>query len=184
MAGSPKFLGQKDHDFFKSLTAEVSDLFFREVEIRVIDRDSTVVDPLYTESKNIKYKKFSVRAQLDIRPKQTTLKKFGLDEDRQLIVTIESSVLTRGDESYPDGFPVPSEGDLMIVEGEAYEVMDEQRVDYWWHTESAFTHLFSLVRLRDRSIADQKPVDPANPAGPVEVPTYAGKHNPYPGEEE
>lgn len=180
---APTFLSEKDQAFYKGLTAEVADLFLREVEVRIIDRDNTIVDPQYTESKNIKYKSYTVRCQMDIRPKKTKLTKFGIDEARDLIITIESAVLERGNEDYPEGFPVPGPGDVVLVTGDAYEIMDQQDVDFWWHTETAFTYMFTLNRLRDRSIEDSELVDPANPAGPTQVPTYADKYNPYPGEE-
>lgn len=179
----PKFLSQRDLNFFKSMTAEVADMFFREVEFFIIDRENTVVDPEYTESKNIKYKSFSVRAQMDIKPNKAALKKFGIDETRDVMITVEKAVFERGNEDYPDGFPVPGPGDLAVIVGVKYKIMDDQEVDYWWHTETPFTHVFTLNRLRDRSIKDDELVDPANPAGPTQVPTYSYKDNPYPGEE-
>ena len=179
----PKFLSPKDLNFFKDMTAEVADTFFREVEFFIIDRDSTVVDPQYTESKNIKYKSFKVRAQMDIKPKKAKLTKFGIDAHRDMVVTVESSVFERGNEDYPEGFPVPSPGDVVLITGSKYEVMDAQDIDFWWHTETAFTYMFTLNKLRDRSINDEQLVDPANPAGPTEVPSYSYKDNPYPGDE-
>jgi hypothetical protein len=180
----PTFLQDKDMTFYQGLTAEVADMFFREVEFRVIDRDKTVVDPQYTESKNIKYKSFVVRCQMDIKPKITKLTKFGIDEARDMMITVEPIMFTRGDENYPNGFPIPSEGDVVVITGDAYEIMDSQEVDYWWHTENAFTYMFTLNRLRDRSINDETLIDPANPAGPTKVPTYADKLTPYPGEQD
>lgn len=177
-----KFASPKDLNFFKAITADVADLFLREVEFRVIDRNATVVDPQYTESKNIKYISFMARAQMDIKPKKTKLTKFGIDEARDLIVTVEASILSRGDDNFPNGFPIPGEGDLIMVVGDLYEIMDQQEMDYWWHSETNFTYAFFLNRLRERSINDNVLVDPMNPAGRLETPSYATKDDPYPGE--
>lgn len=172
----PFFFLKKDADFLQGIMAEVADLFLREVELRLINRTRTQVESLYTESKNIKYDSFICRAQVELTPKKAKLTKFGLDENRELIVYIEAAVLIR------DGIRTPSQGDVIVVEGEQYEILDEQKVGYFGHQENSFTYLFACNRLRDRSINDEQLVDANNPAGEVEVPHYV-KDNDYPGEE-
>lgn len=201
MAGRPQTLTPvSDIDFMRSITQEVSDLFFREIEVFPIDREATVVDSLYGESKNRKFRpSFFVRAQVELTPKKAVLTKFGLDEPRDLMINMDAGVLKRGTgvitkgqiealySTASGGFPVPDVGDILVVQDEKYEVLDNIKIDYFWHSESNLTYTLMCNRYRgdkdNRSVADEVPVDPvANPTGPTQVPTYTTETD-FPGED-
>jgi hypothetical protein len=188
MPAPPKWTPSRDIDFYSRINLEAAQLYYREMQVHKLDRIATSMDERYYESKNVVYRPFNVRAMCVINPKKTMLKKFGLDDYRDLLVAIPVAVLRKGTGEggdYPEsagGFPLPLEGDLFVLEGEKYEVMDERREDYWWHTESNLTHTFVCNRLRDRSIDDEALVDENNPAGPVAVPKYSVAD--FPGEDD
>jgi hypothetical protein len=184
----PKWNPSSDINFYKRVSLEVANLYFREMKVHLIDRERTVVDPLYGESKNIHYTDFNIRAQCIIDPKKTVLTNYGLDDHRDLIVNIPKSVFEEGtgaEGDYPmslGGFPLPLEGDIFILEDEWFRVMDETKIDYFWHEDKNLTHSFSCLRKRDRSVTDDVPVDENNTAGPTAVPKYTDEA--FPGEED
>jgi len=182
-----KWTPATDINFYNKISVEAAALYFRELEVWVIDRDKTVVDQLYGESKNIYYTPYAVRAQCVINPKKTDLTKWGLDDNRDLIVNIPTAVINAGsgeEGDYPSvagGYPLPQEGDVFILEGEEFRVMDETKIDYFWHTEANLGFSFSCIRQRPRSVDDAVLVDEDNIAGPKEIPIYNGDD--FPGAE-
>lgn len=165
----------KELAFFRNITKEVASLFLREIEVHVIDRDETKHDELYGESKNHKHIHYHVRAQVELTPKKAVLKKFGLDEPRDLMVHIDVGLL--------EGLQEPDTGDLMTIDGEHYKVLDRYAVDYFGHQEQHLTWAYMCNRRRERSVDDTQPVDPQNPAGETTLPTHTEQEW-FPGAEE
>lgn len=174
MAGKLPFFTPKDLDFFRGITLETSDLFFREIEVKLLKRSGLTVDDLYGETKNLSYDTYHVRAQVELTPKKATLKKFGLNEERDLMVTVDVGVLDR------EELPVPDVGDLVIVQGENYKILDFFKADYFWHQEDNLTVVLMCERFHPRSVDDTELTDPYNPAGPSEVENYYDED--FPGE--
>lgn len=183
----------KDVTFMKQLATESCQLFNREIQVKFINRVETPVDELYGETKNPVYDPFFVRANVELIPKKAKLTKMGIDEPRDLLVFINEGVLTIGSGPAAEvgsddpratelgGYPVPEPGDLFIVEDEEYKILDQQRWDYNWHTETYNTYAFSCERHRPRSVDDAVPVDPLlDPTGAHHVPTLTD--NDFPGE--
>ncbi len=187
------FTPVSDINFFRQITLEASDLFFREIEFRV-PRDPVRVDKLYGEAKNIEYDVFLARAQTELTPKKATLTKFGLNEERSLMISIDTGIFKRGTGPTPEGeprqpfceedggYPIPDVGTLVVVQGDVHKITDNIPEDYFWHTEDHLSYTLFAIRYHDRSIDDAQLVDPENPAGPREVPTYH-EHTDFPGED-
>lgn len=170
-------IDDKDLAFFRAITQETGNLFFRLISFHIIDREATVSDPLYGESKNLKFIDFNVRAQTSIAPKKAELTPFGLDEKRDLVVNVDVGTLLygtgptatgqpRGEFSKEaGGFPVPKIGDELTVDSELYKITEMSNIDYFAHQERNLTYSYACMRQRDRSVADTELVNPANPAG-------------------
>lgn len=196
----PFFIDDTDLDFFREITMEASDLFFREIEVHFLDRERTKYDPLYGESLNMVFvQPYRVRATVELTPKKAELIKAGLDEPRDFdepaLVSIDVGVLKRGSGPMADvgmedpyatergGFPAPEPGDQFMIEGEMYKILTQQNRDYFWHTEEHLTYMFSCERQRPRSIEDSVPVEPdVNPDGPRHTPSHAIESE-FPGED-
>jgi len=182
-----KWTPGSDISFYQHIGEEAASLYFREVKVMLIDRDKIEVDPMYGESKNLKYKSYNIRAQMVINPKKTELTKFGLDDVRDLVVNIPTALFDRGTgeegqyTTLSGGFPVPEEGDLFILEQEEFKIMDITKIDYFWHTEKNLTFSFACLRRRPRAVDDANLVDENNIAGPKAVPRYS--NNAFPGSE-
>jgi hypothetical protein len=186
--------GSKDASFLQQISTESSDLYNREVRVKFLNREHTKYDALYGESKNEIYDDFYVRANVELTPKQARLTKMGIDEPRDLLVFLNVGVLKRGSGPTAEvgvgdicatehgGYPIPTPGDLFIIEDEAYKILDQQKWDYNWHTEEHNSFAFSCERLRDRSVFDARQEDPeTNPAGPMVFPIHTNTD--FPGED-
>lgn len=177
MADPVFFLPTKDLQFLRDITFEAGTLFLREIEVGIINRDTTAVDTLYGEAKNIEFQTYKIRALVEIMPKKAKLIKFGLDEDRDLLVYVDVGTLQKSGEIQPQI------GDYLLIEGERYKILETQALDYYAHQEQNFSFGYACNRYRERSIDDSVLVDESNPAGPTTKPVQTEKEW-FPGAEE
>ena len=123
--------GEKELPLIKGLHKELFRLYFEAVQLKVLDREATSADELYGETKKRVYKEpVEIDAFVVRNPPLKLLSKFGIDEQRELLLTFSRPLLEEKNLTV-------SIGDRVILkEGEEYEILTfaPDRGDFWGNT--------------------------------------------------
>jgi len=110
--------GQYELPLLEGFHKEMFRLYFESVKLAKLDRDSTEVDELYGETKRRVYREpIEVDAFVVRNPPVELLSKFGIDEQRDLLITFSKPLLEEKNLTV-------SIGDRVILkEGDEYEIL-------------------------------------------------------------
>jgi hypothetical protein len=104
------------------------------------------VDPIYYEDRSKTFQPaVQIHAQVNADPPQQLQKKFGLDEERDVVFIMCSFLMEEQD-------VLPFPGDLIDFDGHNYEVQAFHRRDYWFNTNIPFYVSIECNRYREERL--------------------------------
>lgn len=118
----------------KNMLREFAISRYPQVDLIRLDRNATIVDPLYLESTS---KRFMTPVPIyclpDAEPTKKTLTKYGLEQERPVLFKVPTSFLS--DIDYLYNSDVWMIGDLIRWGGDTYEIKDQVKApDGYWAT--------------------------------------------------
>lgn len=119
----------------KQYLREYSNSRFPTVDLIMLDRDQTIVDPLYLEATNKRFKNPTpIRCLPEAEVTKKTLTKYGLEQQRQVLFKIPTLFLA--DINYLYNSDTWMIGDLVRWGGDVYEIKDQVKAQdgYWAST--------------------------------------------------
>ena len=123
----------------KEALRELAESRYPLVDLARLDRRRTVVDKLYHEAADKRFKDpLRIRALVLHEPQKKDLNKYGLDQSRKLMVHVTTLHLDDlGILENRDDFLI---GDLIMWGGETYEIKDQEKdtESYWMNTNIPF----------------------------------------------
>lgn len=144
----PLFLDNNAVNFFNEINIEVYESFF--IPIKVLYRDKQEFDRIYGEDINILFE-----APVDIpafipnlNNWETRASRFGLDEQRDLIVYFSSALLAKY------GFKEPDIGDRVEIQSDLYEIRQTNILQYGTNLQIPLTYSCYLHKVRPESPSD------------------------------
>lgn len=116
----------------KAYLREYAQMHFPLVQLKRLDRVTTVVDELYNEAQDKRYlAPISLRCYIDHDPSKKTLTHYGLDQSRKVLFMVPTVFLSDlGILGKDDSYLI---GDLLLWGGDVYEIKDQvKNTDSFW----------------------------------------------------
>lgn len=139
MAYKLTFLGSKEARLAAKFEAETYRHSYPELVYRVLDKDSTLIDPTYGDARRVDrvYADYPMHLLPVYRPEDMGLSGFGIDRKRQ--------ILFRGATYTFDDFGIyPKQGDEIVWQGDHYEIATFKPFE---ESEIGKTNFFTQVDL-------------------------------------
>jgi len=140
--------GQYELPLAKGFHKELFKLYFETIQIKVLDRESTTVDDLYGETKSRVYKEpVEIDAFVVRNPPLKFLSKYGIDEQRDLLITFSQLLLEEKKLTV-------SIGDRVILkEGDEYEILTfgPDRGDFFGNTGEFIQFVATAKRVTENA---------------------------------
>jgi hypothetical protein len=120
------------------------------VTLHLLDREATNVDPLYQEAANprLEAKSYSLPAHVEINPSVQRLRRFGVEEARDLVVSFSTVLLDDlGLLDLSTSFLI---GSRVQFDADQYELLTQHRLReaYWLGTHIPLVLACTATRLR------------------------------------
>ena len=142
------FIGQDAINFFNEINVEAYEAFF--LPIKVFYRNKQEFDRIYGEDINILFNDpIEIPAYMpDLEKWQNTSLRFGLDEQRNLLVYFSVALLNKY------GHTPPDIGDRIEIQKDLYEIRQTNIVQYGSNLQIPLSHICELRKVRPENPPD------------------------------
>jgi hypothetical protein len=142
------FIGQEAIDFFNEVNVEAYEAFF--LPINVMYRNKQEFDRVYGEDINILFEApIAIPAYIpDLKEWKNTALRFGLDEQRDLIVYFAIALLNKY------GYKPPNIGDRVEIQKDLYEIRQTNLLQYGSNLQIPLSHVCQLHKVRPENPPD------------------------------
>ena len=144
----PLFLDQNALKYFSEVNIEVYEKFF--IPIKVFYRNKQEFDRVYGEDINILFESpVSIPAFIpNLNNWQNRATRFGLDEQRDLLIYFSTALLQKY------GFTEPDIGDRLEIQNDLYEIRQTNVLQYGTNLQIPLTYSCALHKVRPENPPD------------------------------
>lgn len=146
------FIGPDAIDFFNEVNVEAYEAFF--LPIKVFYRNKQEFDRIYGEDINILFDApVDIPAYIpDLKEWRNTALRFGLDEQRDLVIYFSIGLLSKY------GHTPPNIGDRVEVQKDLYEIRQTNLLQYGSNLQIPLSHVCQLHKVRPENPPDSTTV--------------------------